>query len=62
MNNFINKLFTLSGCVTGILFILVAISWLFDNEPNNLWRVFTSSCNITIVTFLFYLLFGGKRN
>lgn len=62
MRSFINNAFTLVSIGNLILFILVFVSWLFDYEPKNLWTVFTCSCNITIVTFLFYLLFGGKTN
>jgi len=62
MRNFINKLFLLSATITILLLILVSFSWLFDSEPVNLWNVFGISCNTTIILFLFYLLFGGKRN
>lgn len=60
MRNFINSVLDTVSTITVILFILIGISWLFDYEPKNLWTMFKYSCNVTAVSFVFYLLFGGK--
>lgn len=61
MNKLANKLFTLFSFTTIILVLIAGVAWLFDSTPTNLWYVFEISRNCVIMTFLFYLLFGGKR-
>jgi len=40
--------------------LIVAISWLFDCKPKNLYLVWDICCTSLIISFLFWLLFGKK--
>lgn len=62
MKNFINKVFTLLSFIVVILSIIVGIAWLFDCKPHNLYYALGISCDCIIVSFLFFILFGGNKN
>ena len=62
MNKLANNLFTFFSFGTIVIGLVIAIAWLFDSTFINLCYVFKIGCNCVIISFLFYLLFGGKRN
>jgi len=61
MRNYITGTFTFILILTSIITLLVGIAWLFDCKPNNLYLVWKYSYNSLTVSFLFYILFGGKK-
>ncbi len=62
MRDFINKVYILLCFICIVLTITVSICWLFDSKPINLYYIWGISCDSVIVSFLFYLLFGGNKN
>jgi len=62
MRVYITGIFNIAVILWILCSILVGIAWLFDSQPENLYWVWMKLCNIVAITFLFYLLFGGKTN
>jgi len=62
MRDLITAIFSLLLILTFWLTVIVGIAWLFDYKPDNLYFVWGVCYKSLIVSFLFYLLFGGNKN
>ena len=62
MRNFITNVFWLLVSLVALATILVGFLWLLDFKPNNLYLVWSVLCKSLVISFLFYILFGGRKN
>jgi len=62
MRTFITEVFYGVTSLWILCSLIIGIAWLFDSTPNNLYWVWIKLCNTVIIAFLFFILFGKKRN
>jgi len=62
MRNSITGVFYVVVIAWVLCSLVVGVAWLVDSQPNNLYWVWMRLCNATAITFLLYLLFGGRKN
>jgi hypothetical protein len=61
MRDFITGIFALLLSITGFITLLVGILWLFNFTPSNLHLVWEVCYKSLAVSFLLYILFGGRK-
>ena len=62
MNKLINTAFEILITLSLLVTIVVGIAWLFDSKPDNLYSVWKFLGNCLIISLLFFILFGGRKN
>lgn len=62
MNKLVNKVFGTVFTLFLLATIVAGISWLFDSKPDNLYSVWEFLRNCVLVSLLFFILFGGRKN
>ena len=61
MKDFIAGIFVLLLTITSLITLLVGFLWLFNFTPSNLHLVWEVCYKSLAVSFLLYLIFGGRK-